>query len=238
MIRFALVATVLIAGAVTAAEEESPSKRWESSIQGFEKQDAENPIVPGGILFLGSSSIRMWDLNQWFPDLPAVNRGFGGSEIADSIYYFDRLVVPYAPAAIVFYAGDNDVAKGKTADQVTNDYKAFAGKVHEAFPEARLFYVAIKPSTARWNLYPEMKKANVAIKTHTETHEREIFLDIEAGMLDAKGKPKKELLLKDGLHMTDAGYQIWTDLVKPQLEALLAPKAAAEAKDSPALTAE
>lgn len=215
-------AITLLAGLAVADEgKPSPSLKWEETIQGFEKQDAATPVAPGGILFLGSSSIRMWDLEKWFPGMPALNRGFGGSEIADSLYYFDRVVVPYAPKAIVFYAGDNDMARGKTAEQVTNDYKAFAAKVHEALPDATLIFVPIKPSTARWRLYPEMKKANDAIKALTEMDEREFFLEFEAHMLDDKGKPKKDLLQEDGLHMTEDGYQIWTDLVKPQLEALL-----------------
>lgn len=216
------VALLLIPGLATADEkEESPSVRWEETIQGFEKKDAENPVAPGGALFIGSSSIRMWDLEKWFPEMPAINRGFGGSEIADSIYYFDRIVAPYKPAAIVFYAGDNDVARGKTAEQVTNDYKAFAAKVHETLPDATLFYMAIKPSTSRWRLYPEMKKANDAIKAHTEGQEQEVFIDIEGPMTDDNGRPKKDLLLDDGLHMNDKGYQIWTDLVKGKLEAAL-----------------
>ncbi len=238
MIRILLATTfIVVAGMAGAEEKVSPSEKWATSIQGFEKQDQDKPVASGGILFLGSSSIRMWNLGKFFPGMPVLNRGFGGSEIADSIYYFDRVVVPYAPAAIVFYAGDNDVAHGKTAEQVTKDYTIFAGKVHEIFPEARLLYVPIKPSIARWNLYPEMKKANEAIKAHCESDEREIFIDIEAKMLDAKGKPRKELLLKDGLHMTDAGYQIWADLVKPHLVAVLAPKEAAPVSAAEAVPA-
>ena len=230
-----LLSLLLLAGlAHTDEEKPSPSLKWEEAIQAFEKQDTTAPVAPGGILFLGSSSIRMWDLGKWFPDMPVTNRGFGGSEIADSLYYFDRLVVPYAPKAIVFYAGDNDVAKGKTADRVAADYQAFAAKVFEVLPEAKLFYMPIKPSTARWRLYPEMKKANDAIKAHISTDERQVYVDIEAQMLDDKGKPRKELLLEDGLHMTDAGYQIWTDLVKPQLDALLVPIAEPVVEAAPA----
>ena len=230
---------LLLTGLVQADDEKpSPSLKWEDTIQAFEKQYAAAPVAPGGILFLGSSSIRMWDLGKWLPDMPAVNRGFGGSEIADSLYYFDRLVLPYAPKAIVFYAGDNDIAHGKTADQVTKDFQAFSARVIEALPEAKLFYVPIKPSTARWRLYAEMKKANETIKAHIDMDERQVYLDIEPHMLDDKGKPRKDLLLEDGLHMTDAGYQIWTDLVKPQLDTLLAPKAdpAAEAAPAPETT--
>lgn len=228
MMRWILAVIVAATAGVTGPafgdeETKSPSLKWEEAIQAFEKQAAETPIAPGGVLFVGSSSIRMWDLPKWFPGMPTVNRGFGGSEIADSIYYFDRIVTPCQPAAIVFYAGDNDIARGKLAEQVFEDYKAFAAKVHEALPDSTLFFIAIKPSIARRNLYGEMKKANDLIKTYAETQEKEHFIDIGPPMIDDKGNAKKDLLLEDGLHMTDGGYQIWTDMVKPPLEALLAP---------------
>jgi lysophospholipase L1-like esterase len=198
------------------AEDRAP-ERWEKAIAAFEAQDKANPPKPGGILFLGSSSIRMWDLGRWFPDLPVLNRGFGGSEISDSIHYFDRVVVPYKPSAIVFYAGDNDMARGKSAEQVASDFKAFAGKVWEALPDTRILFIGIKPSTARWNLYPEMKKANQRIQAYAGEEARLTFVDIEADMLGADGAPRKDLLKDDGLHMTEEGYRIWTDSVTAAL---------------------
>ncbi len=116
---------LLAAGPWAAADSpQDPALKWEPAIAAFEAQDQANPPTPGGILFLGSSSIRMWDLDTSFPGMAALNRGFCGSETSDSIYYFDRLVTPYAPSAIVFYAGDNDIARGKTAEQVTADFQS------------------------------------------------------------------------------------------------------------------
>jgi len=240
MIRWGMIATLVFTAGLARADEEkeSPSLRWEENIQAFEKQDGEQPVAPGGVLFVGSSSIRMWDLAHWFPDLPTLNRGFGGSEIADSIYYFDRVVAPYKPAAIVFYAGDNDIAKGKTAESVFEHYKTFAARVHEALPEATLLFVGIKPSVSRWRLYPEMKKANELIRAHTEGQEREIFIDVEGPTTDDKGNPRKDLLLDDGLHLNEAGYEIWAGLVKGPLEELLAPKADSPAEESDAAPSE
>lgn len=217
--RIILVGILMSTGvlAVPAEDGKNPALRWEPAIAAFEAEDKAHPVEPGGILFLGSSSIRMWDLAQWFPEVPAINRGFGGSQISDSLYYFDRLVTPYAPSTIVFYAGDNDVAGGKTAETVAADFQTFTQKVWTVLPETRILYIPIKPSTARWMLYPEMKKANVAIRAQAEGEERLVYIDIESHMLGDDGTPRKDLLLKDGLHMTPEGYRIWTDLVMPHL---------------------
>lgn len=203
-----------------AQEVKDSPAQWEKAIADFEAQDREHPVAPGGILFLGSSSIRMWELDKWFPGKPVLNRGFGGSQVSDSLYYFDRVVLPYKPATIVFYAGDNDIAKSKSADAVVADFSALAARVWAHFPETRILFIGIKPSTARWNLYPEMKKVNQAIREMAQGEPRLVLVDVEKVMLGEDGMPRKELLQKDGLHMTDEGYSLWTKLVLPLLPAV------------------
>lgn len=112
----ASTAGVLSRDYLGAAEKPKGPERWESDMAKFEADDEEHPPAEGEIMFLGSSSIRMWDVKKWFPALPVVNRGFGGSQIADSLFYAERIVVPRRPRLIVFYAGDNDVASGKTPE--------------------------------------------------------------------------------------------------------------------------
>jgi lysophospholipase L1-like esterase len=213
---FALCA---LAGLALAQETENSHTQWEKAISDFEAQDKEHPVAPGGILFLGSSSIRMWDLEKSFPGRPVLNRGFGGSQIADSLYFFDRVVLPYKPSTIVFYAGDNDIAREKSAEVVTADFKALTAKVWEHFPETRILFIGIKPSTARWNLYPEMKKVNEAIGQWAQAEKRVLLVDVENVMLGEDGLPRQELLQKDGLHMTEEGYAAWTKLLAPLLPA-------------------
>ena len=213
----AALALCSLAGLASAQEAENPHVQWEKAIAKFEAQDREHPVAPGGILFLGSSSIRMWDLEKSFPGRPVLNRGFGGSQIADSLFFFDRVVLPYQPSTIVFYSGDNDIAREKTAETVTADFKSLATKVWEHFPETRILFIGIKPSTARWNLYPEMKKVNEAIRELSKTEPRLVLVDVEAAMLGEDGMPRQELLQKDGLHMTDEGYAAWTKLLTPLL---------------------
>jgi lysophospholipase L1-like esterase len=197
--------------------EPAPS-RWEPTIAAFEAQDRENPPPAEGILFLGSSSIRMWDVKKWFPDLPVINRGFGGSQIADSVEFADRIVLPCRPKVIVFYAGDNDTAAGKTPEQITGDFKMLVQKVHKALPKTRIVVLAIKPSAKRWQFIERVRETNRLIRAQTEKDPRLVFVDVEPPMLGADGKPRAELFLADGLHLNAEGYALWTSLVRPHLE--------------------
>ncbi len=195
------------------------SPKWEAAIGKFEKQDRDQAPPTAATLFIGSSSIRMWKtLATDFPNLTVINRGFGGSQIIDSIAYADRVVIPYQPKTIVLYAGDNDIAAGKDAETVLDHFTWFAAKVHHALPETRLLFIAIKPSLRRWNLAPEMIKANRLVQDYCQSRDHLGFIDVWAPMLNADGKPKPKLFIKDGLHMTATGYAIWTQQVQQALD--------------------
>jgi sugar phosphate isomerase/epimerase/lysophospholipase L1-like esterase len=200
------------------ADEAAKPDRWEPAIAKFEAMDREQPPAKEGIVFIGSSSIVKWKLDDWFPDLPVLNRGFGGSQIADSVRYADRILVGYRPRIVVFYAGDNDIAAGKSPQQVLADYKAFVAKVYAALPETRIVYVAIKPSLKRWHLIGQIREANRLIRLVTEADPRLEFVDVDAPMLSPDGKPRAELFVSDGLHLSDEGYKLWAELVRPRLK--------------------
>lgn len=192
--------------------------RWEDAISKFEAADKEQEPVKNGVLFLGSSSIRMWkSVAEDFPNHQVINRGFGGSTLPDCIHFFDRLVLPYKPSKIVFYEGDNDIGRGDSARTVYENFKTFAAMVKEQLPETKLIFIAIKPSIKRWELAPEMKKANRMIQHYVWLNKDLGFADIWDPMLGDDGKPRPELFLEDGLHMTDAGYEIWTKIVAAEL---------------------
>lgn len=193
------------------------SDRWERAIRKFEESDRKAPPKPGGVLFIGSSSIRRWDLNESFPDKGYINRGFGGSEIADSTRFADRIVIPYKPRVIVLYAGDNDISKGKSPEQVAADFREFVDKVHSKLPKTRIAFIAIKPSIARWKLYPKMKRANELISEFIAKDPSLSYVDIATPMLGNDGRPRQELFAKDNLHLSAKGYSIWASLVKPHL---------------------
>ena len=193
-------------------------EKWTAAIDKFTQADATRPPPQGGVVFVGSSSIVKWtSLEKDFPDVKVINRGFGGSELADSVFYADRVVIPYRPKTVVLYAGDNDLNAGKSPETVFADFKAFVAKVHAALPEARIVYIAIKPSPSRWKLKDKVTQANGLIAAECARDQRLKFADIYTPMLDAKGQPRPELFVPDMLHMNEAGYAIWKPVVAAAL---------------------
>lgn len=212
------------------ATQPSPD-RWAAAMQEFDKLDQQSPSRPDGVLFVGSSSIRLWKVDKAFPAWNAINRGFGGSQLSDSVRHVDLLVIRHKPRAVVVYAGDNDINGGKTPEQVSQDFAAFEKAVHAALPETHIFFIAIKPSTRRWQLADTMQQANRLIESQCEEKSNCHFVDIWDAMLGEDGKPRPELLQKDGLHLTPAGYDIWNTATKKALEsASLTPEPAALAR--------
>lgn len=205
---------------IATAQEKSAERtdRWEKDIAALTAKDDTNPPPKEGVVFVGSSSIRLWDLTKSFPDLPAINRGFGGSQLADSLRYADRIVLPYKPKTVVLYAGDNDLAAGKSPEQVAKDFDAFVDRVRKELPETKIVYIAVKPSPSRWRLIEKMNETNRLIRERCEAGENLVYLDIVKPMLDADGQPRPELYKQDMLHMNARGYQIWADLLKPHLQ--------------------
>jgi lysophospholipase L1-like esterase len=130
--------------------------RWESAIRAFEEQDRREPPPTGTNVFVGSSSIRLWKLADSFPDHAFVNRGFGGSHLADSVRHADRIVTPYKPRVVVVYAGDNDLAAGKSPETVRDDYRQFVDRVRTKLPDATIVYISIKPAhcAGSWRTRP------------------------------------------------------------------------------------
>jgi len=201
-----------------SAAAEHDSSRWEKSIARFEAADKKEMPKPGGVLFIGSSSIRLWKtLKGDFPGVAVVRRGFGGSQIADSVHFAGRIVHPYQPRQIVMYAGDNDVASGKSPEAVLADFQTFVKVVHAKLPKTRIAFIAIKPSIARWKLSGKMAQANALVHGVCAKDKRLDFIDIWQSMLGQDGKPKPNLFVKDGLHLNANGYALWTSIVKPYL---------------------
>lgn len=185
--------------------------RFEKDIQALEKKIQSGQTPSGAVLFVGSSSIRLWKLEQSFPGKTLVNHGFGGSELADSVHFFDRIVTPVKPKTIVVYAGDNDISKGATAERVLSDFQQLVGRTRKSLPaETTVVFISIKPSLKRWALAEEMTKANQQIAAWCQQQRGVRFVDVWQPMLNAQGLPQPGLFVKDGLHLNDDGYKIWT----------------------------
>lgn len=215
-VAFAAVPCALL-GAQTA---DPDPERFASAIDAFTRWDRKNSVPADSILFVGSSSIRGWSSAFRFPDLPVVNRGFGGSHISDVVHYLEETVLRHRPRAVVFYAGDNDIAAGKTPEQVLEDYREFATALHATRPGTPVIFLAIKPSRARWQKWPDMQRANALIAEFSTGDPDLHVLDLSADMLGEDGTPLEDLLVADGLHLTEAGYDIWTERTRAKLAEL------------------
>lgn len=195
----------------------APAPWYEPEIAAFEAADKTSPPAPRQALFIGSSSIRMWStLAADMAPVPVLNRGFGGSKTDEVLAVFDRVVVPYTPSIIVYYCGDNDLGTDNTNSQAAADgFMAFDKRCRTLWPNVKTFYIAIKPSLARWSNWHAMQKANDLVRTYCTQTPGATFLDIATPMLTADGKPDGTLFEKDGLHLNAKGYEAWKAVVRP-----------------------
>lgn len=204
------------AASLTAAEP-GAGNRWVNEIRAFEAQDQKQPPPKDATLFVGSSSIRLWKLDDSFAEIKTINRGFGGSHLSDSVEFAERIVIPCRPKWIVLYAGDNDLAAGKTPERVLGDFQAFAAKVHKALPNTQIAYLSIKPSPSRWKLAARIRETNARIAEFIAGDKRLHFIDVFPSMLGDDGQPRKELFREDGLHLNAEGYRLWASAVRATL---------------------
>ena len=199
---------------------ENDHAQWNAEIAAFQAGDRAHPPAPGAVLFIGSSSIRLWtSLAADFPGVRTLNRGFGGSEIDDSTYFADRIVAPYRPRAIVIYAGDNDLQDGDSPAHVRDDFAAFVRKARTFDSGVPIAFIAIKPSVARRALLPKIREANALVRDWAATQQDVAYLDILTPMLGADGQPQAKWFIQDGLHMNRTGYELWIGVVWPWVDA-------------------
>ncbi|MFY3385595.1 SGNH/GDSL hydrolase family protein [Paracidovorax sp. MALMAid1276] len=195
--------------------------RWQVSMDAFAAADKLRHPQPGGVVFVGSSSIRLWaHMAQDFAALPVViNRGFGGSTLDDCRHFVRELVLQYRPQQVMVYAGDNDLAEGRTPAQVLESFQGFVRAVRAELPQARISYISIKPSPARAGLLVQARETNALLQAYVATLHNADFIDIFTPMLDARGAPRSDLYGPDQLHMNAAGYALWRGVIGPHLQA-------------------
>ena len=217
-----LLALLLAAAGALA---QSKTNAFEKEILAFEASDKTNPPPKHAVLFTGSSSIRMWKtLAKDLPDYRVINRGFGGSQISDCNYFADRIVLPYQPDVIVFYAGGNDINAKKSPETVFNDFKEFVAKVRVKLPATKIAYISIAGNPARWAQIDRVREANQLVRAYTRTVPGLSYIDTTSAMLGADGLPRPEIFVADKLHMNTNGYAIWTRVIGEHLRQLDAKK--------------
>ncbi|MBC2595737.1 hypothetical protein H5P28_15830 [Ruficoccus amylovorans] len=211
-----LVALACNAGAQTPYR--SP-ERWEGWIASYEKQDAANPPPKGAIVCLGSSSMVGWHELIGFDLAPLtlVTRGFGGSNTNDALTYADRIVLPLAPRAIVFYEGENDIAEGVSPQLVAETFDRFVDKVHAQYPQCRFYVLSLKPSPLRQALWPKMEATNAFLQERCAADPLLTYVDVSAGMFNDDGSLKADIFQSDRLHMNRKGYVGWRETLLPVL---------------------
>lgn len=193
--------------------------RWNDTFAAFAAADRAHAPAPGGVVFVGSSSIRLWNgLETAFQDNPViVKRGFGGSRLVDCVRHLGQLVTSYKPRVVVVYAGDNDLAEGRSPQQVLQSFTRLVEGVHKDLPQTRIAFVSVKPSPLRIALLDKIREANALIQAYAQTAPDVDFIDVFSGMVDAQGQPRTELFLPDRLHLNAAGYALWRQAIGPHL---------------------
>jgi len=191
--------------------------QWEREIAALEARAATNPPPPRCILFVGSSSIRLWrTLAQDFPGLPVVNHGFGGSQLADSVHFADRVIIPFQPRQVVIYAGGNDLAAKKAPEIVFGDFVALVRKLRAELPRTRIAFIASAPNPKRWEQVENVKRLNQLVEQYCRRHRLD-FINVFPLMLGPDGLPKPDLFVADRLHLNERGYALWREAVAPYL---------------------
>jgi lysophospholipase L1-like esterase len=222
---------VILAGVLGGCQTEPPATnqtthddpaRFAEEIAAFEQWDRKNTLPRDAVLFVGSSTIRLWPTADRFPSLTVINRGFGGSHISDVNHYLEQTVLKYKPHVVVLYAGDNDIANDKTPSRVLADYQAFVRGVRAELPATPILFLAVKPSIARWSLWETARAFNDMVKAYSAGERDLHVVDLAPRMLGADGRPRPELFVEDGLHMSAAGYGLWTEAVTTALAPLAA----------------
>lgn len=193
-------------------------EQWDAEIAKLETKAAKRQDLVGGVVFTGSSSIKNWKtLTKDFNGIPVINMGFGGSELADAVYYIDRLVLQYKPRVVVVYSGENDINAGVPVRRVLEDLKQFIALVHKDDPATRIIVVSLKPSPVREKHLGKVRDYNRLASDYIKGIRNVEFADIFTPMLTSDGKFRDELYVSDRLHMTPAGYAIWTDILLPMV---------------------
>lgn len=205
-----------------------PAFPFSNEIEAFAKTNEAGPPIPGATLFLGSSSIRLWDIRGSFPDIGTVNRGFGGATTPDVLHYYPRLLPQAKPRSIVVYVGENDLAAGATPEKVSKDILALLKRLRADFPKAHIAWLSLKPSPIRWTLWPKMAAVNMTVAARARVSGFD-YIDTARVLLAPDGLPDASLFRPDGLHMNPKGYVRWTKLVDAYLDSVQMADAGAKA---------
>ncbi|MEP7118735.1 MAG: GDSL-type esterase/lipase family protein [Acidobacteriota bacterium] len=223
----ALAVAVLLAclplRALAQSDQNPDPARFDKDIAAFEAEDRHAPPAHGGTLFVGSSSIRYWDVARDFPALHPIRRGYGGSHVSDTIHFASRIIFPYQPALVVFYAGDADVAAGKGSARIADDTLALVRLIHTKLPAAHVVVIGTKPSPLHWAHMDTIRRANAAIREGLATDRLAAYADAETALLGPDGQPRADFYTENKLNLNERGYEAWAAALRPTIERMARP---------------
>ena len=215
-IKTIILQVALATSSLLLYSQNSHPARFESQVGSYEEQDKLTPFPEGAVLFVGSSSVHMWkSINDDFPNVEVVNRGFGGSQFSDLLYYLDRLVTCYKPSKIFIYEGDNDINAGKHPREILEDAIEVRQRIARALPGTMVYFISAKPSVARWKLRKKYQQLNSSLTVYAGRTPQTGFVNVWDPALDENGEVMKDIFLEDNLHMNEKGYTIWQKAIEP-----------------------
>jgi hypothetical protein len=191
---------------------------FDNEIRDFKHQDSLKTPPKDGILFIGSSSIRKWtDLESRFPNEPIIRRGVGGCELWQVVdYYTPYILFPYKPRKIFIYAGENDIAAGKTGKFVFEEFQKLWEMIHQKLPNTTIYFMSVKPSPSRAKFIGEVNIANDLIRKYLKNKKNSIYIDVSTVLFKPDTTTPDNLLFEgDLLHLNKTGYDKWQKVLEP-----------------------
>lgn len=194
-------------------------QRWESDIAAYEAADKIHAPPSGAVEFIGSSTVARWKtIADYFPGQTILNRGFGGSEIVDATYFADRILIPYAPQKVFLISGTNDIANGRSPEEVAEDFKAFAAKVRSKLPETKIYFVSANPRPIRWAQRDKNRQCNQLIEAWCKSQKNVIYIETYDLTITKDETPIEGIWADDRLHLNEEGYKLLAERVRTYVE--------------------
>ncbi|WP_443945995.1 GDSL-type esterase/lipase family protein [Pedobacter sp. AW1-32] len=191
---------------------------YEEDIKQLERTQLKNRHNPG-IVFYGSSSIRLWtSLQEDFKEKKVTNLGFGGSTLAACVWFFERIMTDLYPEKLIIYAGDNDLGDGRNPEEIFIFFQQLMVKVNQKYEHLPCYFISLKPSLVRWHMADQFKYTNNLIESEIiRLNGNWKFIDVFSKMLDKSRMPNPSYYGEDGLHLSAEGYRLWAEIVSQKI---------------------
>uniref|UniRef100_UPI0035CAB86D GDSL-type esterase/lipase family protein n=1 Tax=uncultured Sphingomonas sp. TaxID=158754 RepID=UPI0035CAB86D len=173
------------------------------------------PPAPGRVVFLGDSITEWTAWEDWFPNLPTVNRGIGGEAIGDVLQRLPSALV--APRAISLLIGTNDLhglGKSTDVDEIAQQMQTLVGAIQRIAPSAPLFITSVLPRSTHFR--DRLTALNGHYRRITAGSSA-TYVDMWPVLAGHRGAIRSEFTV-DGLHLSIAGYAAWVEVLRPHLD--------------------